>query len=45
MVIEYSKKSISELKNYVYALMNPETNKIFYIGRGKDNNILIAYSK
>jgi len=37
MVIEYSKKSISELKNYVYALMNPETNKIFYIGRGKGN--------
>ena len=33
----FSKKSIETLKHYVYALVDPESNQIFYIGRGKGN--------
>ena len=33
----FSKKSIEILKHYVYALVDPETEEIFYIGRGKGN--------
>jgi len=33
----FSKKSIENLKHYVYALVDPETENIFYIGRGKGN--------
>ena len=33
----FSKKSIESLKHYVYALVDPETEEIFYIGRGKGN--------
>ena len=32
----FSRKTIQLLKHYVYALVNPENEEIFYVGRGKN---------
>jgi hypothetical protein len=36
---KFSQITIEELKYYVYALLDPRDNKIFYIGKGKSNRI------
>ena len=36
---EFSQKCIEEIESYVYALVDPRTDKIFYIGKGKDNRV------
>ncbi len=36
---EFSEKSKEELSNYVYALVDPRTDKIFYIGKGCKNRV------
>ena len=35
----FSQKCIEELEYYVYALVDPRTDKIFYIGKGRDNRV------
>lgn len=35
----FDEKSISELKYYVYLLVNPETKTPFYVGKGKGNRV------
>ena len=35
----FSEKTIEELKFYVYTLLDPRDNKIFYVGKGKGNRI------
>lgn len=36
----FSEKSLKALgKCYVYGLIDPRTNKIFYIGKGSDNRV------
>lgn len=35
----FSEKTIEEIKYYVYALLDPRDNKIFYIGKGKGNRV------
>lgn len=39
MIHEFSQKTQEELKYYVYALIDPRDNKIFYIGKGNSNRI------
>ena len=36
---EFSQKSIEEIESYVYALVDPRTDKIFYIGKGCGNRV------
>jgi len=36
---KFSQKSIEELGNYVYLLINSENNKVFYVGKGQKNRI------
>ena len=36
---EFSENSRKELAYYVYALVDPRTDKIFYIGKGKDSRV------
>lgn len=36
---EFSEKCREELGDYVYALADPRTDKIFYIGKGKGNRV------
>lgn len=35
----FSEKTIEAIKYYVYALLDPRDNKIFYIGKGKGNRV------
>lgn len=35
----FDQKTISQLGYYVYALIDPDTNLPFYIGKGKDNRV------
>ena len=35
----FSHKTIEELKYYVYTLLDPRDNRIFYVGKGKGNRI------
>lgn len=37
--MEFSSYIITELKYYVYIYSHPETNEIFYIGKGKGNRV------
>lgn len=37
MTNEFSQKTKEELKYYVYALIDPRNNKIFYVGKGNSN--------
>lgn len=39
MILEFSQKTKEELKAYVYALIDPRDNKIFYIGKGNKDRI------
>ena len=39
MIIEFSPKTQEELKAYVYALIDPRDNKIFYIGKGNNSRV------
>ena len=34
-----SQSTVEKLNYYVYALIDPRTNKVFYIGKGKGNRI------
>lgn len=36
---KFSEKTIEEIKYYVYVLLDPRDNKIFYIGKGKGNRV------
>jgi len=36
---EFSTKTIEELKSYVYVLIDPRDNKIFYVGKGTCNRV------
>ena len=38
-VNSFSKKTQEELKHYVYALIDPRNNKIFYVGKGQGNRV------
>lgn len=42
---EFSKEIIEELGWYVYSYIDPRTDKIFYIGKGKGNRILEQHNK
>lgn len=35
----FSQNTLEKLKNYVYCLLDPRDNKIFYIGKGKGNRV------
>ena len=37
--MEFKQTVIESLASYVYCLVDPRTNKIFYIGKGKDNRV------
>jgi len=36
---EFSQKTVEELGYYVYALIDPRDNKIFYVGKGIGNRV------
>ena len=36
---EFSQKCTEELGYYVYALVDPRTDKVFYIGKGCGNRV------
>lgn len=38
-MFEFSQKTKEELQSYVYALIDPRDNRIFYIGKGNTNRI------
>lgn len=38
-VMRFDQKTIEHLNYYVYALIDPESNQPFYIGKGKENRI------
>ena len=38
-MVEFSQNSIEELDYYVYALVDPRTDKVFYIGKGCGNRV------
>lgn len=40
---EFQPAVIEALKYYVYCLVNPKDNKIFYIGKGKGNKDVSDY--
>jgi uncharacterized protein len=35
----FSEKTVEAIKYYIYALLDPRDNKIFYIGKGKGNRV------
>lgn len=35
----FSKETINALKYYVYVYSDPDTNKPFYVGKGKENRV------
>ncbi len=37
--MKFSQKTKEELKHYVYALLDPRDDKIFYVGKGKEDRI------
>ena len=37
--VEFRQKVKEALRYYVYALVDPRNNKIFYIGKGKENRV------
>jgi hypothetical protein len=39
MIKEFSQKTKEELKYYVYVLIDPRDNKIFYVGKGNANRV------
>ena len=39
MIEQFTLKTQEELKSYVYALIDPRDNKIFYIGKGAGNRV------
>ncbi|SDN61158.1 hypothetical protein SAMN04487897_103336 [Paenibacillus sp. yr247] len=39
MVTQFSKQVIDELKYYVYIYSDPDTEEIFYVGKGKGNRV------
>lgn len=39
MINAFSQQTIESLTYYVYALVDPRDNRIFYIGKGKGNRI------
>ena len=39
MIKAFDQQTIESLAYYVYALMDPRDNRIFYIGKGKGNRI------
>ena len=39
MLNEFSQKTKEELKYYVYVLIDPRNNKIFYVGKGYENRV------
>lgn len=39
MIEQFTQKTQEELKFYVYALIDPRDNKIFYIGKGNTNRV------
>lgn len=39
MIKQFTQKTQEELKFYVYALIDPRDNKIFYIGKGNTNRV------
>jgi hypothetical protein len=39
MSVKFSQKTQEELKYYVYSLIDPRDNKIFYVGKGKGNRV------
>ena len=41
---KFSEKTIEKLSYYVYLLLDPRNNKIFYIGKGKGNRIFAHIS-
>jgi len=38
-MINFSQKTLEELGYYVYVLVDPRDNKIFYVGKGKGNRV------
>ena len=39
MLQQFSQKTLEEIKSYVYALIDPRDNKIFYVGKGNGNRV------
>lgn len=39
MINAFSQQAIESLAYYVYALVDPRDNRIFYIGKGKGNRV------
>lgn len=39
IMMEFSQNSKDQLESYVYALVDPRTDKIFYIGKGAENRV------
>lgn len=38
-ISEFSQSTIEQIGYYVYCLINPEDNRVFYIGKGKGNRV------
>ena len=41
----FSQKTQEELKSYVYILIDPRDNKIFYVGKGYGNRVFFILMK
>ncbi|TDL77393.1 hypothetical protein E2R56_04250 [Rhodococcus qingshengii] len=42
---QFSKEVINKLKHYVYIYSDPETNKIFYVGKGFGNRVFSHFTE